>query len=939
MKDKKILIQGNMPLLLTGPKNSYFVSKGSIDLFFTETKDGKALGKRKYFFTAGEGDLILGLDPKTLGGYSFILTGAHGSEVKELDTSKLMDSFVKGENLDKLDRFLVNISNFAPVGHSIERVPMDTKLNMKKGALFRSASEVGWVEVKKGATNFSNSFKGLFPVTSKSYLFSSEDSEIIVHSTKKMAKDIKKHLYPYLEFMLSNYISGFEMMKKNSVSTFRSRLSRTNDRMKATLRSLVSLFFPGDHTDLLDLKGDPHVVAAKAIGLRENINVVEPKYMGDAYRKDPISEIARVSKFMTRKVILTGNWWERDMDSLFCYLTKGNDLIPVAILVQNFGDIFLFNPADKSMERLDENLASRIHFEAYQFYRPFPNKKLNIYDLLSFGIRKKNYKDLFFILGIGFITGLLGMVVPILTGKIFNTVIPEAEYGSLLHITIFLVAISISTAMFQVAKSVAMLRFEGWVDLNLESAIWSRLMSLPVPFFNKFSAGDLSVRANSIIKMRQMLTGAAMSTVLAAIFSIFQFFLLFYYSTKMALVALLLTIVPVILTLISGNITIKYLRELAKLQGKMSGLTFQIVSGISKFRITGGESRAFSVWAKHVAQKDHLEYSSGVISNYLSVFSSFYPIFSSAILFYFYTKVPNMAVGSFLAFQAAFGSFLSAILSLASVYVSIQRVVPLYERAKPILESIPEVTEQKRDPGEIDGSIGINNISFRYGDTGPLILKDVSISIGGGEFVAFVGSSGSGKSTLMRLLLGFEKAEEGNIYYDDHNIKDLDIQAVRRKLGVVLQNGKLMSGDIYSNIIGPHNIGINEAWEAAKAAGLDKDIEQMPMGMHTVVGDAGTLSGGQKQRLLIARALVNRPRVLFFDEATSALDNRTQQIVSESLDRLQATKIVVAHRLSTIMGADKIYVFDGGSIVESGNYQELMKKDGLFAQLAKRQIA
>jgi ATP-binding cassette subfamily C protein len=215
----------------------------------------------------------------------------------------------------------------------------------------------------------------------------------------------------------------------------------------------------------------------------------------------------------------------------------------------------------------------------------------------------------------------------------------------------------------------------------------------------------------------------------------------------------------------------------------------------------------------------------------------------------------------------------------------------------------------------------------------------VSFHVKAGEFVAFVGPSGSGKSTVLRLLLGFEEPESGAIYFDGQELAGLDLQAIRSQIGVVLQNGRLMSGDIFTNIVGSSLATIDDAWEAARMAGLDLDVKRMPMGMHTVVSEGGgTLSGGQRQRLMIARALLRRPTVLFFDEATSALDNRTQAIVGESLDRLHATRIVVAHRLSTIMHADQIYVMEGGRIVERGNYGELMENKGLFSELAKRQL-
>jgi ATP-binding cassette subfamily C protein len=320
-----------------------------------------------------------------------------------------------------------------------------------------------------------------------------------------------------------------------------------------------------------------------------------------------------------------------------------------------------------------------------------------------------------------------------------------------------------------------------------------------------------------------------------------------------------------------------------------------------------------------------------------------FPILSSGVIFAVMIMVQQsgelMMTGDFIAFNTALGTFTASMLSMTGALVAIQMAIPLYEQAKPILEALPEVNTSKALPGPLTGELEVKHVSFRYDEDGPLVLDDVSVQAQPGEFVAFVGPSGSGKSTILRLLLGFETPEAGSIYFDGQELDGLDIQAVRRQIGVVLQNGRLMSGNLFTNIAGSTAATQDDAWAAARMAGFDEDIKQMPMGMHTVISEGGnTLSGGQRQRLMIARAIVNRPRLLYFDEATSALDNRTQRIVSESLERLQATRIVVAHRLSTIIKADRIYVIDRGRVVQEGTYEELIREDGLFAELAKRQL-
>ena len=288
----------------------------------------------------------------------------------------------------------------------------------------------------------------------------------------------------------------------------------------------------------------------------------------------------------------------------------------------------------------------------------------------------------------------------------------------------------------------------------------------------------------------------------------------------------------------------------------------------------------------------------------------------------------------------AFVQVLSSAIMLGSTAGYAVEIVPLYERAKPILDAAPEVDIGKAAPSDLSGDVEMSHVSFRYRPDGPLILDDVSLRIRPGEFVAFVGPSGAGKSTIIRLLLGFESPTAGSVHYDHEDLAALDRQAVRRQIGVVLQDGKTLSGDIFTNIIGSSLLTLDDAWEAAYLAGMADEIQRMPMEMHTVISDGGsTLSGGQRQRLMIARAVVAKPRILLFDEATSALDNETQARVSRSLENLKATRIVVAHRLSTVVNADRIYVLSAGRIVQQGRHEDLMKEGGLFAELMRRQMA
>lgn len=300
----------------------------------------------------------------------------------------------------------------------------------------------------------------------------------------------------------------------------------------------------------------------------------------------------------------------------------------------------------------------------------------------------------------------------------------------------------------------------------------------------------------------------------------------------------------------------------------------------------------------------------------------------------------SITMGSFVGFNSAFGMFSGAISSLFSALISYQLLKPTYRRVKAILETVSEGGGDKRLPGQLTGSIDLDHVAFSYDPETPPVFRDLSLHIRPGEYVGIVGASGCGKSTLLKLLLGFEKATSGRIYYDDQDMDELDLQALRKHFGVVLQDGELISGSIFENItLTAPNAGRTQVEQVVEAVGLARDIQEMPMRLETMVSEhCNTISGGQKQRILIARAIINRPNILFFDEATSALDNLTQAQVCKALEEMGSTRVVIAHRLSTIQSCDRILVMDHGDIVEEGNYEQLMAQGGLFHELASRQI-
>ncbi|MEA2049191.1 MAG: NHLP bacteriocin export ABC transporter permease/ATPase subunit [Campylobacterota bacterium] len=749
------------------------------------------------------------------------------------------------------------------------------------------------------------------------------------------SKDEQKE---FLLKVLGNYTLQTQERLKLDLDKLNNKIQSDLNDTNDALLNLVSVFDKSINQNILANSNDDELLSVcKIIGKELEIEIKEfPKNLSS---QDPIGDISKASNIRVRDINLEHNWYKSDNGTLLGFTNEG---VPVVLLQKSNDKYEIINLRTNTTTIANEHTIKNISKNAYMFYKPLPQRKLDYKDIASFMIFN-NRKNFFIILSMSIITGIIALATPIATGIIFDSVIPESNKTQLFEIIAGLLVIAFSIAFFNIVRGFTVAKFKGRISLNLQAAIWDRLINMPVSFFRDYSTGELTMRASGIGSIVQMFESGVVSALLGGIFSIFSLILLFSYSTDLALIAFGLVLVAVIFNLGTSLILIRYQKKILIVSEKISGFTFDVLSGIQRIKISGAHSKAYSKWAKQFATQKEIAYRAGTIQNYLEIFNSIFSVLTTVIIFYYIAyhmqDTNSFSIGDYMAFNAAFGQFTSAFLAMSGVVVTILSAKPTYDRLKPILETIPEISTLKNHPGILQGDIEINSLSFKYTQDGPTILNDINMHIKEGEFVAIVGSSGSGKSTLLRLLLGFEEANEGNIYFDSQNLNDIDIRALRSQLGVVLQNSTVLSGDIFTNIVGSGNKTIEDAWKAAKMAGFDEEIRSMPMGMHTMVSDGGgTLSGGQKQRLIISRALINKPNIIFFDEATSALDNKTQRIVTESLDNLNVTRIVIAHRLSTIENADKIYVLENGTIMQCGSFNELMKDEGLFKELAKRQI-
>ncbi|WFU45904.1 NHLP bacteriocin export ABC transporter permease/ATPase subunit (plasmid) [Bradyrhizobium sp. CB82] len=685
---------------------------------------------------------------------------------------------------------------------------------------------------------------------------------------------------------------------------------------------------------------DPLLCSCRVVGQELGVPITLSQRAQPARQAfSEILEIARTAQLRIRRVLLRDVWWKTDAGPLLGW--HGDERSPVALVRNRANTYTMFDPKDGRHRSVDRSVAGELKPEAITFYPVLPSRPLQYRDLLAFAMR--GVSGSVARIGLAVIAiGLLSLIPPLLTNVLVNSVIPRTEIDQLVVCALALTVTAVAITSLQMMQGRVTLRLEGLLDYKLQAALIDRLLRLPTSLFREYTSGDLVDRAMGIDATRRIFTGRVLGGFTASFFCLFSIGLMLYYDLRLGSIALLLTMIRAAAILATSAVRLYYETRHFNLQGKASGFVLQLIAGVGKLRVAGATARALARWSQQFAVQRHYFIASQRAANALSTFDTVFPMLATLTIFALasYTNSQILLdLGAFLGFLAAFGQATAAIGSWASSVSESLVAIPHLSRLKPVISTPAEISEERRSPGELSGEIELSGIVFRYAKGGPKVLDDVSLSIATGDYVAIVGPSGSGKSSLFRLLLGFERAEAGTVFYDGKALNTLDISAVRRQLGVVLQDTKLATGSLYENICGGVDLPLEKAWEAARLAALDADIAQMPMGMHTLVAEGvSTLSGGQRQRVLIARALARSPRILLFDEATSALDNQTQSIVGTSLERLSITRIVIAHRLSTVRNADRIVMLLRGKVVQAGSYAELMSEPGPFADFAERQL-
>mgnify|MGYP003949744181 FL=1 len=949
-------LRRNQPIVADVSGSIWVVTRGTLDVFSTRFENGDPVGHRRHLFRLTTGRALLGYSPEpATDDYGLLAVAASQVEVVEAQVETLARS-ASDEAVELVAEWADQVGQYLDLG---------TTAGLVAGQAIPGVVELPPAEAVAGVPGVGHCFRVLEGEVSLGDLsdpFRSDHGwtlwptqltlragvdtaqiEVATLSALLSETGALKRAIEGLQGFLNRCLANQQAQEAHSELERRTKArALEREHTAAALSGLAGVLNPQEdfevrESDLLTVVG--------MIGKHIGVKICPPAPSEDPERaQHTLDAIARASHLRWREITLTPNWEKRDAGPVLGFL-GAEEQVPVALFAQ--GNSYEVVYPDGTRARLDNDIKGRLSLSAYMIYRPLPQKVRNIFGLMFFTARGQ-LRDAALIILAGTAATLLGMLVPWTIGVLFDTAIPEADRRMLYEIALLLLVAAVAGTVFTLVQALASIRLGIRRDIVCQAATWDRVLQLRPAFFRSFSSGDLQTRVDAVSDINRQLGAATLRPLVSGLLALLNFGLLWHYSPELAMIAFWIGVLVMAVTIGSSYVIQRLSYRLMEMAGAFHGMVIELIGSVSKLRLTGSEYRVFCYWASRYTPQLKLELTIDRLSDAVALFHLALLPIATGLLFW---KATNLLIGSttsaggtitmgtFIAFSAAFGLYLSGWSAISSTIVSIIDTLVQAKRVKPILEGELEVGQDAVDPGRLSGRIALDGVTFRYHEDGQAILDDINLEIEPGELVAIVGPSGSGKSTLLRLLLGFEHAESGRVLYDGKDLVGLDVNAVRRQIGTVLQNGRLTSGSVFENIANHRQVSHAEAWEAAADAGLAEDLEALPMGIHTVVAEGGTnLSGGQRQRLLIARALVGRPKMVFFDEATSALDNRTQAVVTKALDRRRVARLVIAHRLSTIRNADRLYVLDGGRIVQQGSFEKLSTEVGIFRDIISRQL-
>ena len=951
-----VAVAGNRPILLDDPGVAWYVTEGAVDVFVVEHADGEAVSSAKHLLRAGEGRLVFGVGDKGPP-LATVAKGLPDTRLSRIAVSALIEHAAADELTAQVDEWLAAFAS--AVAAQINPRPQpdllldaanvgETREAQAASVLSARGGAVVWVAGTDGRPAFlgteepTDGGTGFVPVTSDTWLTLGSAARVDGLSSTDLLErdDLFGALNDFHALALGAEHLNRMLLVADEVNEQVERSEhrrRDHERARAELFNVLDRTLPSRRTDSSEL-----VAALKVVGDHEAIEFRHPPGGGQRYAEPTLREILDFSGIRARKVHLSQDdrWWLGDSGAMVGFDSR--DGHPVALVPGLGGRYRAVDAVSGRRVRLNAVRARDFARDAWLFYPVLPPERpVGARDIFRLA-RRGATSDLIRILIAGLLAGLLTQAPAIALGLLADQVLPFAASGMLGQIIIALGAFAAVGVLLRMLQGTALMRFEGRAASRLGAATWDRLLTLPSGFFRNFTAGDLAARMATFQVLRDQISGVVAGALLAFAFLVPTLAILFVYDVYLALVSSAVALGALAVSVALGIGQMAPQRRRYEAASRLSGELLQFITGMSKLRVAGAEASALASWARGYRAQHVAGIQISRLNEHLVSFSAALPALLGVALFgVVLARDPaHLALSDFLVAYAVSSVFFAAVIGLGRSIGAIAAVLPGYEQVMPILEALPESRHEGVEPITLEGEVRFDHIGFRYLDDGPPIIDDISIHVRPGEFVAIVGESGAGKSTLMRLALGLEEPTVGGVYYDGHDLANLDRRSVRRQIGVVMQDGMLQPGTLLDNIIGfSDDLAIDDAWNAARLADVANDIAEMPMEMFTVVGDSSSsFSGGQIQRIRIAAALVRNPRIVLLDEATSWLDARSQAQVMRGIESLAATRIVIAHRLSTIRKAERIYVMDAGRVVQQGTFDELYAVEGAFRRLVQRQL-
>ena len=969
-------LQGQQFLPLDDPDTAYIVHEGHITIYLAKIEQGKPSGPRHHLFSCHEGSTLYGT-PLTLNDGDHALLGVAIESCRiERITAPARDTerFAAPDGLlDGIHNWVEHLCALLAESNRIqfaEKAEPGADFAFQDGQVFKTSGfGVRLLRLDEGTAE---------PVGDTELALYAESSGIIAATSDLWFRAAGERIRgSFVDFPDEAAIDGTLFAGIGNLTQLviahRMRLMRAAQAAELLRFEKLEALGAAEHRNTVNLlrfdrRGESLRYRPRETPLMSVLDLIG-RNMGVTFKDDPmaivrnsrderVEAITRVSGTRARHVRLIGRWWKDDVGHLLAF--KKDTGTPVALIcasrwlgMQRYYEIVDGDTGEHTP--ITEALAEELDEVAFAFLRPLPVSEKVSYTELAKSVMAPFIPDFRLMLLLSLVTGILGAVMPYANFMMVDKVIPDANRDLMWDLAAGLAAMSVGMFLFGLSTGLLSIRMNTAMTAQLQSAIMDRLLRLPNRFFRRYPSGDLLNRAMMISEISAGFSMSAFGSLLGLLSTVVMLAMCFYYSSKLAILAVVAAIITSIFSLTFSFIIRKKALAMELASGELFSFVVQMVTGVTKLQIAGADTRALNQWARRYGDQLRESFSIAHLGHWSGLINMTIQTLATLALYYLAGTMvaetaalqainpltpPLITIGTFFAVQGAFGSVIGGVVAFFGTFITLHQQLAKRELVRPILEEPVEGGGVKADPGRLDGHIQLSHVNFSYIADGPKVLQDVSIKALPGEFIAIVGPSGSGKSTILKLLLGFDFPTSGQILYDKKDVAELDMLAVRRQIGVVLQDGKINAGTLYHAICGASNMSMDEAWEAAEAAGFAEDVKSFPMGMHTLLPEgASTLSGGQRQRLLIARALATRPRVVYFDEATSALDNRTQAVVTQSLKQRKVTRIVIAHRLTTIMDADRIFVLDKGGVIQSGTFDQLMAEEGLFKRMASRQLA